>query len=237
MTNIKKQPYKYTNEKYPITPLQMVMQLCSMLDSLVDDTCSELEVLECYFLTSLFWSLGGSLIEESRVKFDAYAKRLASMSTIPDDSMLAGPDGCGGTLPLSKTMYDYHYEPVEKKWRLWHDLLPTYEHNPEVKFHDILVPTADTERSIWMVSSMLRIKKPMVLVGETGTSKTASILCFMKTLDPEATLLLNMNFSSRTTSMDAQRHLEANVEKRTKDTYGPPTGNTMHPQARQGKTG
>lgn len=37
-------------------------------------------------------------------------------------------------------------------------------------------------------------------------------------------LILNVNFSSRTTSMDVQRNLEANVEKRMKDTYGPPPG-------------
>ena len=41
--------------------------------------------------SALYWSLGASLIEESRIKFDNYAKRLASMPTIPDDSMLAGP--------------------------------------------------------------------------------------------------------------------------------------------------
>jgi hypothetical protein len=36
-----------------------------------------------------------------------------------------------------------------------------------------------------------------------------------------------MNFSSRTTSLDVQRNLEANVEKRTKDTYGPPPGRRL----------
>ena len=36
-----------------------------------------------------------------------------------------------------------------------------------------------------------------------------------------------VNFSSRTTSMDIQRNLEANVEKRTKDTYGPPMGKRL----------
>ena len=40
-------------------------------------------------------------------------------------------------------------------------------------------------------------------------------------------MLLNVNFSSRTTSMDVQRNLEANVEKRMKDTYGPPPGVCM----------
>lgn len=36
-----------------------------------------------------------------------------------------------------------------------------------------------------------------------------------------------MSFSSRTTSLDVQRNLEANVEKRTKDTYGPPPGKRL----------
>lgn len=37
-------------------------------------------------------------------------------------------------------------------------------------------------------------------------------------------IILNINFSSRTSSLDVQRTLEAAVEKRTKDTYGPPMG-------------
>lgn len=40
-------------------------------------------------------------------------------------------------------------------------------------------------------------------------------------------IVLMVSFSSRTTSMDIQRNLEANVEKRTKDTYGPPMGKRL----------
>ena len=50
---------------------------------------------------------------------------------------------------------------------------------------------------------------------------------FLRGLDPDSHLLLNINFSSRTTSMDVQRNLEANVEKRTKDLYGPPPGKRL----------
>lgn len=118
------------------------------------------------------------------------------------------------------------------------------------------------------------MRKPVLLVGETGTSKSATTTTFLKELDPDAhvscgqtasfifgdhqqampglkkltpkreklrgsrafsfhrevlllQLLLNMNFSSRTTSLDVQRNFEANVEKRTKDTYGPPTGKKL----------
>jgi len=52
-------------------------------------------------------------------------------------------------------------------------------------------------------------------------------LLFHLLLLPIFQLLLNMNFSSRTTSLDVQRNLEANVEKRTKDTYGPPPGKRL----------
>nr|CAD7434862.1 unnamed protein product [Timema monikensis] len=40
-------------------------------------------------------------------------------------------------------------------------------------------------------------------------------------------IVLNVNFSSRTTSLDVQRNLEASVEKRTKDSYGPPVGKKL----------
>ena len=41
--------------------------------------------------SAYYWSLGGALIEESKIKFDALAKKLASLPLIPDESTLAGP--------------------------------------------------------------------------------------------------------------------------------------------------
>lgn len=49
----------------------------------------------------------------------------------------------------------------------------------------------------------------------------------MKQLPAERNLLLNINFSSRTSSFNVQRNLEANIEKRTKDTYGPTGGKRL----------
>lgn len=37
-------------------------------------------------------------------------------------------------------------------------------------------------------------------------------------------IILNINFSSRTSSMGVQQIIESSVEKRTKDTFGPPIG-------------
>ena len=56
----------------------------------------------------------------------------------------------------------------------WAQLVPKYVHDPEKKFNEILVPTIDTVRTTWLLNLQTNIKKPVVLVGETGTSKTAT---------------------------------------------------------------
>lgn len=60
-----------------------------------------------------------------------------------------------------------------------------YVHNPERKFNEILVPTVDTVRATWLLELMVGIKHPVVLVGETGTSKTATTANFLRTLSTE----------------------------------------------------
>ncbi|KAG2470484.1 DYH10 protein, partial [Polypterus senegalus] len=168
----------------PQTDLNMVVQLSMMLDALLENDEIEPDVLECYFLEALYCSLGGTLLEQGKVKFDECIKRLASMSTVYDAKTLAGP----GELP---------------------------------------VPTIDTTRTNWLLEQMVKIKRPVILVGDSGTSKTATTQNFLKKLSPDNTMVLTINFSSRTTSMDLQRNLEANVEKRSKDTYGPPMGKRL----------
>ncbi|XP_053136194.1 dynein axonemal heavy chain 10 [Hemicordylus capensis] len=208
----------------PQTDLNMVTQLTMMLDSLLEHEIDDPDVLECYFLEALYSSLGACLLESGRSKFDDFIKRLSSMSTVNDEMTLAKPGELPGQLP---TIYDFHFDEKVKKWVPWSKLVQEYVHLPQVKFIDILVPTVDTTRTTWLLGQMVKIKHPVVLVGESGTSKTATTQNFLKKLNPDINLLLIINFSSRTTSMDIQRNLEANVEKRTKETYGPPMGKRL----------
>ncbi|KAG9487630.1 hypothetical protein GDO78_007443, partial [Eleutherodactylus coqui] len=208
----------------PQTDLNMVTQLSMMIDALIEKEVEDMDVLECYFIEALYCSLGATLLEKGRTKFDEYIKRLASMSTSYDEQALAGPGELPGQLP---TIYDFHFNGEENKWIPWSKLVPKYIHKSEEKFIDILVPTVDTTRTTWLLEQMMKIKRPVVLVGESGTSKTATTMNLLRNLNSDNTMLLTINFSSRTTSMDIQRNLEANVEKRTKDTYGPPMGKRL----------
>lgn len=82
-------------------------------------------------------------------------------------------------------------------------------------------------RSTWLLKTVSEMKKPVLFIGESGTAKTVTIQGFLNELPAASNLVLNMNFSSRTSSMDVQRGIEDCIEKRTKDTYGPPMGRTM----------
>ncbi|KAM9219274.1 dynein axonemal heavy chain 10 [Leptosomus discolor] len=208
----------------PQTDLNMVVQLTVMLEALVEVQPDDPDVLECFFLEALYSSLGAALLDAGRIKFDETVKRISGMSTVHDDNILAKPGELPGQLP---TLYDFHFDGFQNKWVPWMKLVPEYIHKPRVKFIDILVPTVDTTRTTWLLEQMVKIKRPVVLVGESGTSKTATTQNFLNNLNKDLNLLLVINFSSHTTSMDIQRNLETNVEKRAKDTYGPPRGKRL----------
>lgn len=56
----------------------------------------------------------------------------------------------------------------------------------------------------------------MLFVGDSGTAKSVTVGQYLGGLSAEQFLVLNMNFSSRTSSLDVQRAVEDAVEKRTK---------------------
>ncbi|CAH3028713.1 unnamed protein product, partial [Porites evermanni] len=212
----------------PLTNLNMVVQLSQMLDALLPPAESAnflgSETTEAIFISALTWSLGGGLLENGRTVFDGFVKRIATLPQNPAEGSVVGP----GEIPSAQsTLFEYFFDSKKLLWVPWVDVIPEYVHDPEKKFSEILVPTVDTVRTTWLLELMVSIKRPVVLVGETGTSKSATTANFLRSLDKDSTLLLNINFSSRTTSMDVQRNLEANVEKRTKDTYGPPMGKRL----------
>lgn len=71
------------------------------------------------------------------------------------------------------------------------------------------------------------MNRPLLIVGETGTSKTSTTISTIQTLNPELTTSTIINFSSRTSSKDLLRSLNANVEKRARGVYGPMPGKKL----------
>lgn len=212
------------------TALNMVVQLCNMLDALLPGQTDEtkewsMEITEAEFIVSLYCSVGAAIVIENRSEFDEFAKKCCGMVQMEDSENKKAPLR---TVPAGfPTLYHYFVDKAKQVWIAWKWVVPGYVHDRLKNFNEILVPTIDTCRTDWILELMNIIGRPVVLVGETGTSKTAIVQDFLRRLSPEQFLQLNVNFSSRTSSMDIQRNIESAVEKRTKDIYGPPLGKKL----------
>ncbi len=57
-----------------------------MLDTLLVKETFDGPSLEAYFVQAVYWSLGATLVEESKDKFDYYIKYCASMPTAPESA-------------------------------------------------------------------------------------------------------------------------------------------------------
>ena len=237
----------------PRTNLNMVRQLCSMIDSTfqilgASETASknldvkaaagddgkantaasiilgDQQALEALFLSCCTWSLGASAprsnVLDERTRFDATLKKIANLPASDNQSV---PCSQVPTSPL----YDFYFDAENKSWRAWRGLVPDYEAPQDTPFAKLLIPTVDTVRSTWLLKMTLGLGKACLFVGDPGTAKSVTIAGYLAGMEASKNIVLNMNFSSRTSSIDVQRAVEDCVEKRTKDTYGPPMGKKL----------
>lgn len=144
------------------TDLNMLVQLCKMLDAILPHTENDKivydeDVIECAFMQSLYFSFGAALLDNNRIRFDIFMKKLNPMMAVQDS-----PDKPANTsqCPTSKsTLYEYYFDIERKEWIAWDWMVPDYIHDSKEKFSDILVPTVDTLRTEWILNLMNYVMK------------------------------------------------------------------------------
>ncbi|XP_067124199.1 dynein axonemal heavy chain 10, partial [Centruroides vittatus] len=207
------------------TPLNMITQLCLMLESLLTPDITDQDIIESYFLMAVYWSIGSVFEENERIKFDSFVKSICSFKTFNDGNETFA---LAGEIPSSlPTLYDYYIDSNKKAWIPWNNLIQSFTSSSTIIYNDMLVPTAETVRLNWLLHQMQKISYPAIVVGETGTSKTITILDFLNSLESDKNTLLTLNFASYTSSMSVQKCLEAKMEKRMKNIYGPSVGKIL----------
>eukprot|EP00079_Xenopus_tropicalis_P026874 XP_012820905.1 PREDICTED: dynein heavy chain 5, axonemal [Xenopus tropicalis] len=200
----------------------IIMQSINMLQGLIPskDQGGEIsaEHLERLYVFSLMWSIGAMLELDDRIKMEQWLRSLDSvhldLPKIPPGS--------------DDTMFDY-YVTTEGKWMHWNTSVEEYvypsDSTPE--YGSILVPNVDNVRTDFLIQTIAKQGKAVLLIGEQGTAKTVIIKGFMSKYNPERYVTKCLNFSSATTPLMFQRTIESYVDKRMGTTYGPPTGKKM----------
>lgn len=117
--------------------------------------------------------------------------------------------------------YDNAYDIKTLSLDLWDKKVEEYQMPTDKKFSSILVPTQDTTRYSWLMNALLQNKRPVMFCGDSGTAKTVTVFSCFRQLNPDNYIILNVNFSSRTSSRNFQDIVEENIDKKTLKSYGP----------------
>ncbi|CAD7925016.1 unnamed protein product [Amoebophrya sp. A120] len=170
-----------------------------------------LDLLEHVYVLCLVWSIGAAVDEEGRKKFDEFIRKRS------------------GKMMPSSPLYDNYFDfESSGRWVPWDDLIQEWAPPNDINFNQILVPTVDTTRYSWLIKRFMSVSQPTLFVGESGTAKSVTTQACLETgWSNEESIILNISFSSRTTSMDFQRTIEDNVSKRTGRQYGPEAGKRL----------
>ncbi|KAG2382028.1 hypothetical protein C9374_005820 [Naegleria lovaniensis] len=206
--------------------VSFVSQHCNILDYIFADpeqnTDDERE-LECLFIFALIWSVGSVIIDSDRKRFDDFVKKITKWKPVDNGESLTDHFVGAGCCPSRLTLYEYFFDVRNHQWKPWKVIVPVYQPPTNGRFSSIIVPTIDTVRYTSFLHTFVTLGKPVLFVGSSGTAKTVMIKNFVKdvTEKNEKLTSLSINFSSRTSSLDLQRTIEDNIEKRVGDNYGP----------------
>uniref|UniRef100_A0A4W5PTB6 Dynein axonemal heavy chain 5 n=1 Tax=Hucho hucho TaxID=62062 RepID=A0A4W5PTB6_9TELE len=210
--------------EYKIDMLEafVIMQSINMLQGLIPakEQCGEVsrQHVERLYVFALMWSIGALLELEDRRKMESWLRGndniYLDLPDIPSDS--------------EDTMFDYHVT-TDGQWVHWNTWVEEYVYPSDLtpEYGSILVPNVDNVRTDFLIQTIAKQGKAVLLIGEQGTAKTVIIKGYMSKYDPETHMAKSLNFSSATTPLMFQRTVESYVDKRMGTTYGPPAGKKM----------
>lgn len=100
------------------------------------------------------------------------------------------------------------------RWKHWLSELPPFQIANDAKYSDILVPTIDNIRNAYVIEMLLRMDRPVLCVGPTGTSKTLTVVdklirSMPKEFSPEFIV-----FSAKTNANQTQDLIDSKLDKR-----------------------
>jgi len=130
--------------------------------------------------------MGAALDTKSRTKFNLlfrallenkFPKKVAYALNIPLELCPSPDKPYTNLIPKDGLVFDYRYVLNKKgksEWKLWTDYIEDEPPIPQdIPFNEIIVPTVDTIRNHALMSMLLENNKPILMVGKTGTGKSA----------------------------------------------------------------
>nr|XP_039250666.1 dynein heavy chain 3, axonemal-like [Styela clava] len=216
----------------------------SITTSITDDTqisnklsASNLKAIEergnmliAHFLFATIWSIAGVIEEDSRDRFNDFFREMFEQN--PIKGIHAPPKELkiprNLLIPKRGSVFDYVY--VKKtygSWHRWANLTKTPDLSDDTKLSNVIIDTVDTYRQTYFLRKFVASGKPLLLVGPTGTGKTAITNSFLRELPKNEFVITNVSFSAKTSATQTQDMIFSKLDRRRRGVYGPTPGRRM----------
>lgn len=208
----------YCQAKMNLLQCNYIYQSCQLLEGLIpakeENVSLSKSHLEKLYIFSLMWSIGALIELEDRAKMEEYLRTKKKDLDLPVCTEESGD-----------TIFEFKVD-ASGNWEHWSTHVVEYvyptDHIP--RYSSILVPNVDNVRTDFLIDTITKQGKGVLLIGEQGTAKTVIIKSYMSKYDIEQHLGKNLTFSSATSPGNFQRAIESYIDKRVGTTYGPPAG-------------
>ncbi|KAF4662797.1 hypothetical protein FOZ61_002166 [Perkinsus olseni] len=179
------------------------------------------KIIDCLTVFSIIWSLGAACTTESRKIFDAKLRSLLKHE-VEDSEHFKRVEPA---LPDRGSVYDYFFDVQQCKWLPWADTVTAEQQFPAgASPESIIVRTLDNIRYSFIANHCIDNRIPLLFCGPTGTGKTAYMQGAILSRDKATTVPIFLGFSAQTQCAQTQDQVDVKLDRRRKDTYGPPTG-------------
>ena len=209
-----------TSQVHIITTMLHIFE--SMISSKDDDNYVKVNItdpnlLQQFIIFAQMWAFGGFLDYEARIKLSQFLCKTYKKFLPPDIDQ--------------DHLFNYVVDADSGgQWINWETRLQPYEYPAKgdpPEFASILIPTIDNTQVDYLLNMLSNSGRSILLIGDSGTAKTAAINTFLSKIDKEKWTTKTFNFSSATTPYLFQTSIESIVEKTIGTTYGPIGGKKM----------
>lgn len=185
--------------------------------------------LERLFTFALCWTIGGVLDLDDRVKLNQFLSEKAPTAFPKSDSTVGGSESSSKT--ATTTIFDHFLHSSTLEWEKWtfeatENLLTTTDN-----VASLIIPNADTARSLYLIEHLHACQFPVMLVGETGTGKSTIARLFCESCwhfaGTDDLTFKNVIFSGASQPGGFQSVIETELEKRGGKTFGPANGKKL----------
>ncbi|KAM9371463.1 dynein axonemal heavy chain 17 [Phaethornis superciliosus] len=198
----------------PIPEVTVVQTVLYLLECLLTPQTvppdSPRELYELYFVFACTWAFGGAMFQDQlmdyRLEFSKWW--VGEFKNVK--------------FPAQGTVFDYYIDPETKKFMPWTEKVPKFELDPDVPLQASMVHTMETIRIRYFMDLLMEKRRPVMLVGNTGTGKSVLMRDKLEALSMDEYLLQFVPFNFYTTSAMLQAVLEKPLEKKSGRNYGPP---------------